>query len=70
MPRIIVLLSTPDLNINEQCFPYGETCLFRAAKKGHKELVLLLLEHQADKDIKNFLGGDSGSGSNFSRDCN
>ncbi|EHL32368.1 hypothetical protein LDG_5558 [Legionella drancourtii LLAP12] len=42
-------------DINKQ-FNGKDTCLIRAAYKGHKELVRLLLEHQADKTITNKIG--------------
>ena len=55
MNRIKQLLAIPGININKPFF-LGDTCLIRSARKGHKELVLLLLQNGADKSIVEFNG--------------
>lgn len=50
--RIKELLSTQGININRQ-FVLGNTCLIQASRKGYIEIVRLLLEKGADKDIAN-----------------
>lgn len=51
--RINELLNMPGININ-QGFRLGETCLIRAAMKGHTDLVKLLLENGAENIADTF----------------
>ncbi|WP_040534246.1 ankyrin repeat domain-containing protein [Legionella drancourtii] len=50
--RVNELLSTPGINIDKRLLS-GNTCLIRAVRMRNKELVLLLLKHNADREIKN-----------------
>jgi hypothetical protein len=60
MKRIKEILSSENsehISINEQFDWNKDTCLIRAARRGHKELVGILLEYNADPDITSFTGG-------------
>jgi ankyrin repeat protein len=46
----LILVSIADQSYEVQ---YGDTALLEAATKGHIECVRLLLEHGAEKDVKN-----------------
>lgn len=52
--RVRALLSIEAIDINRQ-YSLGNTCLIQAARKGRIEIVRLLLEKGADKDIPNFI---------------
>lgn len=46
LEKIKELLTLPNIDLNKPFF-LGETCLHRAARKGHLQIVRLLLEHGA-----------------------